>query len=55
MESGPEMIRYFADKTPVSLRTFTDFPDYQPYVPGAKVDGGRLLDNAAFSFKRLGK
>lgn len=55
MESGPEMIRYFADKTPVRFRTFTDFPDYQPYVPGAKADGGRSLDNEAFSFARLGK
>lgn len=55
MESGPEMIRYLADKTPVRFRTFTDFPDYQPYVPGAKADGGRSLDNEAFSFERLGK
>lgn len=55
MENGPEMIRYFADKTPVRFRTFTDFPDYQPYVPGAKADGGRSLDNEAFSFERLGK
>jgi 3-oxosteroid 1-dehydrogenase len=55
MESGPEMIRYFADKTPVRLRAFTDFPDYQPYMPGAKPDGGRSLDNEAFCFERLGK
>ncbi|KHK91787.1 FAD-dependent oxidoreductase [Novosphingobium malaysiense] len=55
MESGPEMIRYFAEKTPVRFHVFTDFPDYQPYMPGAKPDGGRSLDNAAFSFERLGK
>jgi len=55
MEFGPEMIGYFRDKTPVRFHAFTDFPDYQPYVPGAKADGGRSLDNEAFSFERLGK
>ena len=35
MQNGPEMLRYLADKTPVRLRAFTDFPDYQPYAPGA--------------------
>jgi 3-oxosteroid 1-dehydrogenase len=55
MESGPEMLRYFADKTPVRLQAFADFPDYQPYMPGAKPDGGRSLDNEAFCFERLGK
>ncbi len=54
MESGPEMIRYFADKTPVRFHAFADFPDYQPYLPGARPDGGRSLDNEAFSFDRLG-
>ena len=55
MESGPEMIRYLADETPVRFHVFTGFPDYQPYAPGAKPDGGRSLDGDAFSFKRLGK
>ena len=55
MQSGPEMLRYLADKTPVRLRAFSDFPDYQPYSPGAKPDGGRSLDNEAFSFATLGK
>ena len=55
MESGPEMIRYFADKTPVRFNAFKDFPDYQSYIPGAKADGGRSLDNEAFAFDQLGK
>lgn len=55
LEGGPEMLRYLEDKTPVRLHVFSDFPDYQPYMPGAKPDGGRSLDNAAFSFERLGK
>lgn len=55
MEGGPEMIRYLADKTPVRFHAYADFPDYQPYMPGAKPNGGRSLDNDAFSFERLGK
>lgn len=55
MEKGPELIRYLAEKTPVRFHAYADFPDYQPYMPGAKPDGGRSLDNDAFSFERLGK
>lgn len=55
METGPEMIRYFMDKTPVRFHAYADFPDYQPYMPGAKADGGRSLDNEAFPFETLGK
>jgi 3-oxosteroid 1-dehydrogenase len=55
MERGPEMLRYLEDKTPVRFHSYADFPDYQPYMPGAKPDGGRSLDNDAFSFNRLGK
>jgi 3-oxosteroid 1-dehydrogenase len=55
METGPEMIRYFMDKTPVRFHAYADFPDYQPYMPGAKADGGRSLDNEAFPFDTLGK
>ena len=55
METGPEMVRYLEDNTPVRFHAYADFPDYQPYMPGAKPDGGRSLDNEAFSFERLGK
>lgn len=55
MASGPEMLRYFSEKTPVRFHVFADFPDYQPYMPGAKPNGGRSLDNEAFSFDWLGK
>jgi 3-oxosteroid 1-dehydrogenase len=55
IESGPEMIRYFTDKTPVRFHAYVDYPDYQPYLPGAKVVSGRALDNEAFCFEQLGK
>jgi succinate dehydrogenase/fumarate reductase flavoprotein subunit len=54
LESGPEMVRHLADRTPVRLFAYTGFPDYQPYAPGAKSEGGRSLDNEAFSFEQLG-
>jgi succinate dehydrogenase/fumarate reductase flavoprotein subunit len=55
MEKGPEMVRFLEENTPVRFHAFADFPDYQPYMPGAKPDGGRSLDNDGFSFERLGK
>lgn len=55
MENGPELIEYLEEKTPVRFHAYADFPDYQPYLPGARPDGGRSLDNEAFSFDRLGK
>lgn len=55
METGPEMVSYLRERTPVRFHAFADFPDYQPYMPGAKPDGGRSLDNEAFPFATLGK
>jgi 3-oxosteroid 1-dehydrogenase len=54
LEGGPEMVRFLADHTPVRLRLFTNFPDYQPNVPGAKEHGGRSLDPEAYPFDELG-
>jgi succinate dehydrogenase/fumarate reductase flavoprotein subunit len=54
LESGPQMVRHLADRTPVRLRTFVDFPDYQPTVIGAKEHGGRSLDNDVYPFEELG-
>jgi 3-oxosteroid 1-dehydrogenase len=54
LESGPQMVRYLADHTPVNLKSFLDFPDYQPNAIGAKAHGGRSLDNVVFPFDELG-
>lgn len=54
LEGGPEMVRFLADHTPVRLRLFTGFPDYQPNLPGALEQGGRSLDPEAFPFDELG-
>ena len=55
LECGPEMLDYFAEKTPVRIHAYPGFPDYQPYIAGAKVHGGRCLDNDPFCFEQLGK
>ncbi len=54
LEGGPAMVRFLADHTPVRLRFFTGFPDYQPNMIGAKPHGGRSLDPEAYPFDELG-
>ncbi len=54
LEGGPAMVRFLAEHTPVRLRLFTGFPDYQPKMVGAKPDGGRSLDPEAYPFDELG-
>ena len=54
LDGGPAMVRFLAEHTPVRLRLFQEFPDYQPNVVGAKRDGGRSLDPEAYSFDELG-
>jgi hypothetical protein len=54
LEGGPEMVRFLAEHTPLRLRLFTGFPDYQPNMIGAKPHGGRSLDPEAFPFDELG-
>ena len=54
LEEGPEMLRWFEEKTPVRLRLFEGFPDYQSWAEGAKEYGSRSLDNDVFPFAELG-
>jgi hypothetical protein len=54
LEGGPEMVRFIAEHTPVRLRLFTGFPDYQPNMIGAMEHGGRSLDPEAYPFDELG-
>ena len=54
LEGGPEMIKFLDEKTPVNVKPFLDFPDYQPDAPGAMTFGGRSLDNEVFAFEDLG-
>ena len=54
VESGPEMLRYLEENTPLALHVFEGYPDYHPENPGGKPEGGRSLDNELFPFDELG-
>ncbi len=54
LEEGPEMLRWFEEQTPVRLRLFEGFPDYQSWADGAMENGSRSLDNDVFPFAELG-
>lgn len=54
VDTGPEMLRYMEENTPLSLHVFEGYPDYHPENPGGKPGGGRSLDNDLFPFEELG-
>jgi len=54
VDTGPQMLRYMEENTPVSLHVFEGYPDYHPENPGGKPEGGRSLDNDLFPFEELG-
>lgn len=54
IDTGPEMLHYMEENTPVSLHVFEGYPDYHPENPGGKPEGGRSLDNDLFPFEELG-
>ncbi len=54
VDTGPQMLRYMEENTPLSLHVFEGYPDYHPENPGGKPEGGRSLDNDLFPFEELG-
>lgn len=54
IDTGPEMIRFLEERTPVSFYTIPDFPDYHPEFPGGKPQGGRTLESPPFPYGELG-
>ncbi len=55
VDTGPEMVRYLEERTPVSFYSIPYFPDYHSEFPGAKREGGRTLECPPFSYHQLGK
>ena len=53
LRTGPEMIRWLEDHTPLTFRALP-YPDYRPEHPGGK-QGGRTLDPDVFAFDELGE
>jgi 3-oxosteroid 1-dehydrogenase len=54
VDTGPEMIRFLEERTPVNFYTIPDFPDYHPEFPGGKPGGGRTLECPPFPYGELG-
>jgi 3-oxosteroid 1-dehydrogenase len=54
IDTGPEMIRWFEEHTPVIFEIVDDFPDYHPERPGGSATGGRSLECPLFAFGELG-
>lgn len=54
VETGPQMVRWLEQHTPVQFQSVGAFPDYHPEHPGGKPRGGRSLECPMFSFKELG-
>jgi 3-oxosteroid 1-dehydrogenase len=50
VDTGPEMVRWLEDNTPVKFELVGYFPDYHPEHPGGK-NGGRSLECPLFSYK----
>ena len=54
-DTGPEMVRWFEDNTPVVFEIVESFPDYHPEQPGGSTEGGRSLECPLFDFNELGQ
>lgn len=53
LRSGPEMLRFLAERTQVHYRSLSMYPDYFSDAPGAKA-GHRSLEPEPFPLDRLG-
>jgi 3-oxosteroid 1-dehydrogenase len=55
IETGPEMVSFLEERTPVQFRLVPRFPDYHPEHPGGKPGGGRSLECPLYPFDELGE
>lgn len=55
VHTGPLLIEWLEERTPVRLRLVPGFPDYHPEHPGGKPGGGRSLEPELFRFTELGE
>lgn len=54
VDTGPEMMTFLEERTPVKFYSIPDFPDYHPEFPGGKPEGGRTLECPPFAYPELG-
>ena len=55
VDTGPEMMNFLEERTPVEFYSVPDFPDYHPEFPGGKPEGGRTLECPPFAYPELGQ
>ncbi|HLK46031.1 MAG TPA: FAD-binding protein, partial [Acidimicrobiales bacterium] len=55
ISTGPELIDYLHERTPVRMTLLAGYPDYHPEHPGGKPGGGRSLEPELFAFEELGE
>ncbi len=55
VDTGPEMVRWLEENTPVEFRVVEGFPDYHPEHPHGKPGGGRSLECPLYSYHELGR
>jgi succinate dehydrogenase/fumarate reductase flavoprotein subunit len=55
IDTGPEVISWLEQNTPVRFQIIEGFPDYHPEHPGAKPGGGRSLECPLYPFADLGE
>src|SRR3954447_26334552 len=54
VRTGPTVVEWLEESTPLRLQIVEGFPDYQPEHPGGKPGGGRALESPLFAFDELG-
>jgi 3-oxosteroid 1-dehydrogenase len=55
VDTGPEVVEWLEERTPLRLQIVAGYPDYHPEHPGGKPGGGRSLDPGLFPFEELGE
>ena len=54
VNEGPEALAFLTEAGALQMSILPGYPDYYLDRPGAKLEGGRALDNDLFDFKLLG-
>ena len=54
VDTGPEMVRFLEERTPVQFYAVRGMPDYHPEFPGGLPGGGRTIECPLFPFDQLG-
>ena len=54
VDTGPDVVRWLEQTTPLRFEVIRGYPDYHPEHPGGKPGGGRSLDSGLFPYVELG-